>query len=71
MKKTSPYYLIWGKSGREVQEGGDMHVFTTDSCCCMAEHNTVRHYPPIKLNLKIKKLYISVQFSRSVVSDSL
>ena len=39
MKKARPY-LIWGKSGREVQEGGDMHVFIPDSCYCMAETNT-------------------------------
>ena len=27
--------------GRALQEGGDIGTLTTDSCCCMAEANTV------------------------------
>ena len=26
--------------GREAQEEGEIFVFITDSCCCMAETNT-------------------------------
>ena len=26
---------------REVQEGGDICITMTDSCCCMAETNTI------------------------------
>ena len=27
-------------SGREVQEGGDIHILMADLCCYMAETNT-------------------------------
>ena len=27
--------------GREVQEGGDVCIPMADSCCCMAEANTI------------------------------
>ena len=27
--------------GREVQEGGDICILKADSCCCMAEANTI------------------------------
>ena len=35
-------YFIYKKKhcGREVQEGGDVHILMADSCCCMAETNT-------------------------------
>ena len=29
-----------GVGGREVQEGGDLYMLMTDSCCSMAETNT-------------------------------
>ena len=27
--------------GREVQKGGDIFILMADSCCCMAETNTI------------------------------
>ena len=30
----------WGGGTREVQEGGDIHIPTADSHCCMAETDT-------------------------------
>ena len=42
----------WGGvgGGREIQEGGDVCIPMTDSCCCMAETNTILYsnYPSIK-----------------------
>ena len=39
---------VWG--GREVQEGGDIHIPVTDSCWYMAETNTIlqNNYSPNK-----------------------
>ena len=36
--------------GEEVQEGGDICILMTDSCCCMADANTIlqSNYPLIK-----------------------
>ena len=38
--------------GKEAQEGGDRCIIMTDSCCCMAETNTMlqSNFPPIKKN---------------------
>ena len=33
------WYGVGG--GREVQEGGDISMRMTDSCCCTAETNTI------------------------------
>jgi len=43
--------------GREVQEGGGICILMADSCCCMAETNTVlqSNYPSIK-NEYVKKI---------------
>ena len=30
-----------GLSGREVQEGEDLCILMADSCCCLAETNTM------------------------------
>ena len=45
--------------GREVQEGGDIGILVADSHCCMAEANTTLEskYPPIKNNLKKKRMW--------------
>ena len=33
----------WGRveGGRKVQEGGDICILMVDSCCCMADINTI------------------------------
>ena len=38
------------REGREVQDGGRLHIILSDSHCCMAEINTTlwSNYPPIK-----------------------
>ena len=33
--------LGWGGGRKEVQEGGDIWIYMSDSCCCMAETNTI------------------------------
>ena len=39
----------------EVQEGGDICILMADSCCFMAEANTIlSNYPPVK---KIQGVY--------------
>ena len=62
----------WGES--EAQGGGDICVLKADPHYCMAESSTTlwSSYPPMKNKFQKKKceLFSSVQFSRSVVSDS-
>ena len=42
-----------GEGGkREIEEGGDIRIPITDSCCCMAE--TITIFKAIILQLKIK-----------------
>ena len=63
----------WGES--EAQGGGDICVLKADPHYCTAESSTTlwSSYPPMKNKFQKKKceLFSSVQFSRSVVSDSL
>ena len=59
------------------QERGHLCIAMADLCWCKAEPNTILYsnYPPIKNKLILKSqflyLHSSLQFSRSVVSDSL